>query len=142
MKKKSVTLVLLLFLPFLAGCGSDLKYQIVPFAGTITYQGQPLGEPVMIVFTPAEGRPSSAISDKDGKFKAEYTERYTGVQVGKHNVTIAPYGDSSGFQSPGMIDHSASSAKAREAFAKYAFGGQGYDIEVDKKSNNYQLDLP
>ncbi|MCL2622303.1 MAG: carboxypeptidase-like regulatory domain-containing protein [Planctomycetaceae bacterium] len=142
MKKRILTLVLLSLSSLLAGCGNDLKYKIVPFAGTVTYQGQPLGEPVLIVFTPAEGRPSSAIADANGKFKAEYTERYTGVQVGKQTVTISPHGNSSGFQAPGMINHSASSEKAQEAFAKYAFGGQGYSIEVDKKSNNYQLDLP
>ena len=142
MKNKIVTLVLLFFLVILSGCGNNLPYKIVPFAGTITYQGQPLGESVLIVFTPAEGRQSSAIADKDGKFKAEYTEQYTGVQVGKLNVTIAPYGNSSGFQAPGMNNQSTSSAKAQEAFGKYAFGGSGFEIEVKEKSSNYQLDLP
>ena len=141
--KNKILVLMVLFLPSLfIGCGGDLKYKVVPFAGTITYQGQPFGESVLIVFTPTEGRPSSAIADKDGKFKAEYTERLAGVQVGKHNVTISPYGTSSGFQSPGAVSASSSSEKAQEAFAKYAFGGPGYDMEVDKKSNNYQLDLP
>ena len=134
--------VLVFFLPFLSGCGDKLPYPIVPLAGKITYQGESLGEPVLIVFTPTEGRPSSAITDKDGNFKAEYTERHAGVQIGKHNVTIAPYGTSSGFQSPGMMNQSTSTEKAQEAFAKYAFGGSGYEIEVDKKSTTYQLDLP
>ena len=142
MKKRILALGLLFLSSFLAGCGNDLKYKVVPFAGTITYQGQPLGEPVLIVFTPAAGRPSSAIADANGRFKAEYTERHTGVQIGKQTVTISPHGTSSGFQTPGMLNHSASSEKAREAFAKYAFGGQGYSFEVDKKSSNYQLDLP
>jgi len=141
MKKKIVVLVLMFILPLLAGCGNNLKYPIVPFAGTLTYQGEPLGESVVILFTPVEGRPSSAIADEDGIFKAEYTEQYAGVQVGKHNVTIAPYGTSSGFQAPGM-NQSTGSAKAKEAFAKYAFGGKGFDLEVEKKSNNFILDLP
>lgn len=142
MKTKIFILVLLFLSSSLAGCGNDMKYKVVPFAGTLTYQGQPLGESVLIVFTPTEGRPSSATTDENGKFKAEYTERFTGVQVGKLNVTISPYGSSSGFQTPGMINQSGNSEKAREAFSKYAFGGKGYDIEVDKKSSDYQLDLP
>lgn len=142
MKKQALFLAVMLLLSLSSGCGNNLNYKIVPFAGTLTYQGQPLGEEVLITFTPVEGRPSTAVADKDGKFKAEYTDKHSGVQVGKSTVTIGPYGNTGGFQGPGMASNSTSSPKAQEAFAKYAFGGSGFEIEVDKKTNDYKLDLP
>ena len=135
-------LIMFTFLAFSAGCGNSGKYKVVAFAGTLTYQGQPFGEEVLITFTPEEGRASSAVADKSGKFKADYTENLAGVQVGKLKVTIAPYGSSSGFQSPQTIASANASSGSKEAFAKYAFGGDGFDITVDEKSSDYKLDLP
>ena len=144
MKNKIVFLLIVFsFLTFSAGCGdSGGKYKVVPLSGTLTYQGQPFGEGVLITFTPVEGRPSTALADKEGKFKAEYTNSLSGVQVGKLNVTIAPYGSSSGFLSPQAIAKSNNSSNFKEAFAKYAFGGEGFDINVEKKSSDFKLDLP
>ena len=136
-------LIVFSFLVFSAGCGnSGGKYKVVPLSGTLTYQGQPFGEGVLITFTPEEGRLSTAVANKEGKFKAEYTDSLSGVQAGKLKVTIAPYGTSSGFLSPQTLANSSKSSNFKEAFDKYAFGGEGFDIEVDKKSNDFKLDLP
>ena len=144
MKNKIVfLLVVLSFLAFSAGCGDrGGKYKVVPLSGTLTYQGKPFGEEVLITFTPEEGRLSTAVANKEGKFKAEYTDSQNGVQVGKLKVTIGPYGTSSGFLSPQTLANSNKSSSSKEAFAKYAFGGDGFDINVDKKSNDFKLDLP
>ena len=138
---KKITYCCLLFLfAAIAGCGPSLPRPVVPFSGTLTYQGQSLNRKLILTFTPVgEGRPSSAVVDADGKFKAEYTLNVSGVQTGKLIVTLGDFGRS---DLPGVSDTPSLPPLVQDALKKYAFGGPGFEIEVTKKETNYKLDLP
>jgi len=73
-------------LVFLAGgCGSK---KLVPTSGTITLDGQPLGDAV-IVFTPEtpEGEPPTARSKEDGTFSVG-TGKANGAPPGTYKVVV------------------------------------------------------
>lgn len=66
----------------LSGCGgSDGK---VPVSGTLMHKGQPVGDAVIVFYPEGGGRPVSAESGSDGKFRFPQ-----GAPVGKHKVTLA-----------------------------------------------------
>src|SRR6266404_7918034 len=60
---------------------------IVPLEGTVTHNGTPVPD-LMIYFQPASGRPSWAISDKNGHFAMDYDPDYDGVVTGNHTVWV------------------------------------------------------
>jgi hypothetical protein len=73
-------------LVFLAGgCGST---KLVPTGGTITLDGQPLGDAV-IVFSPgtAGGEPATARSKEDGTFNLD-TGKVKGAPPGTYKVVV------------------------------------------------------
>jgi len=122
------------------GCAPSLPYPVVPFSGTLTYQGEPLGQEMILTFIPAEGRLSTAIVAADGKFKAEYTGDLSGVQTGKLTINLSVYDTTSPLDvGP---DISTLPPRVQEALQKYSFGSQGFEIEVTKKETGYKLDLP
>jgi len=124
----------------LIGCSPSGPYPVVPFSGTLTYQGEALGHQMLLTFTPVEGRASTAVVGADGKFKAEYTGDASGVQIGKLVVTLSAYGVESDL--PGVPNTSPLSPQVQEALKKYSFDSQGFEIEVTKKETSYKLDLP
>lgn len=70
----------------LVGCGTPDYYQC---EGVVTHEGKPVG-PLLITFEPENpeaGRPPSAMSDKDGKFKME-TGREAGVPPGNYLIHV------------------------------------------------------
>ncbi len=69
-----------------AGC-SGSGPTIVPLEGTVTHNGAPVPD-LRISFEPEKGRPSWAISDKNGHFAAHYDEDHEGVLVGNHAVWV------------------------------------------------------
>ena len=72
----------------LVGCGGgpDLP-EMGQVSGTVTLDGQPL-DGATIEFVPQSGRPSSAITDAEGKYTLRYSARTNGATLGKHNVSI------------------------------------------------------
>ena len=114
------------------GCGPKLPYDVVPFAGTVTYQGAPVpGLP--IYFLPETGRPSNGFSDKDGKFTMIYTVRVDGVQTGKGTIyfELGP-GDGMEFNNKELLGTIAK---------KYGKGNELLQFEITKKETNYELKL-
>src|SRR5262245_11032084 len=75
-----------------AGCTQGGP-EIVPFGGTVTHNGQPVAN-VRITFQPAQGRPSWAISDDNGRFALEYDAEHKGAKVDTHTVFVADEGAS------------------------------------------------
>jgi len=122
------------------GCGPSPPYPVVPFSGTLTYQGEPLGQEMILTLIPAEGRLSTAIVAADGKFKAEYTGDLSGVQTGKLTVNLGVYGMSNPIAAE--PDISSLSPRVQEALKKYAFDTSDFTIEVTGKETGYKLDLP
>ncbi|MCA9032115.1 MAG: hypothetical protein KDA66_14965 [Planctomycetaceae bacterium] len=73
----------------LAGCGGNSdELVIVPIEGTVRYKGEPVPD-LMLNFQPVKGRPSWAITDAQGKYKAVYTEDRPGVLAGECRVQIS-----------------------------------------------------
>ena len=67
------------------GCGGpDLN----AVTGTVTLDGEPLAD-ALLVFTPMTGgRPAAARTDANGKYKLVYTRNASGTIVGEHVVEI------------------------------------------------------
>lgn len=77
----------------LVGCGRGNPYGLAPVAGTVTIDGQPEAN-VVVVFTPVAnettsivGPFSSAVTDADGKFTLKTKQGKPGAVVGNHSVS-------------------------------------------------------
>jgi len=72
----------------LSGCSTrnDLP-ELGEVTGRITLDGQPLPH-AQIQFLPASGRPSSAESNEDGRYRLQYTADEYGAVIGAHTVQI------------------------------------------------------
>ena len=86
MKKIVSTAVFVLALLSVIGCG-DGGPKIVTVSGQATYKQKPI-ERLILTFSPASGRPSTAMTDANGKFELVYEGERKGAQVGTHTVTI------------------------------------------------------
>jgi len=114
------------------GCGPKLPYDVVPFSGTVTYQGDPVpGLP--IYFAPETGRPSNGLTDKDGKFTMIYTVKVDGVQTGKGTFyTIL---------GPGAGDQYNNQELLGKIAQKYGEKNELLQFEITKKETNFELKL-
>jgi hypothetical protein len=82
-----------LFLPLLAGCGSDsgptaVIEKVAPVSGTLKYQGKPL-EFFQVTFLPTDGRrPATGVTDAEGKFTLGTNTQNDGAPPGQSRVTV------------------------------------------------------
>ena len=75
-------------LTFLIGCGGT-GIPTAPVSGTITLNGKPI-QGVELKFVPQEKmRPSVAITDAQGRYKAQFVERQSGVALGPCIVQLS-----------------------------------------------------
>ncbi len=72
----------------LVGCGggSDLP-ELGKVHGVVTLDGEPLSG-AQVQFVPESGRPSSGITDENGRYELQYTADHSGAIVGTHTVKI------------------------------------------------------
>lgn len=81
----------------LAGCDSGPNY--VPVSGTVTLDGKPYADAVVVFMprategNPTPGRGSSSYTDQAGRFKLQTIDGDEGAVVGKHTVQIMSKGD-------------------------------------------------
>jgi hypothetical protein len=115
--------------------------QIVAIEGTVTHDGTPLSD-LMIYFQPASGRPSWAISDKNGHFVLDYDPDYDGAVVGNHTVWV--------LENPNASDPLLTSGKPKQkrspemkaVLDKYGSAENSpYKVEIKKADRNFQLKL-
>lgn len=89
--KAGLCLTLVLFSPFIAGCGSGSD--LAEVEGKVTLNGQPLdGAVVEFQPTSGDGSPSSGRTDADGRYELMYTFDAPGAIPGEHVVTIRTTG--------------------------------------------------
>ena len=70
------------------GCFSGSSVPLADVAGVVTKNGQPVAA-ATVVFSPAEGRPSTGKTDEKGVFHLQFTEDHDGAVLGSHRVTIS-----------------------------------------------------
>ncbi len=128
----SVALTLLIAL---VGCGEKLPYPVAGIQGTVTYQGKPLPKGMFLQFIPAdgEGRPSEAVVKDEGKFKAVYTRRTDGIQVGKMLMRVAWTGAGAEGETP--------PPEIGEIIKKYGSASEGFPVDVTKADREFKIDL-
>ncbi len=69
------------------GCGVDGP-QVVDISGRITKGGKPVSH-VVLQFSPEVGRPSSARTDEDGRYRPEFSQQIPyGVMPGKCRIAV------------------------------------------------------
>lgn len=122
------------------GC-SHSGPQVVAIEGTVMRNGTPIPD-LMIYFQPASGRPSWAISDKNGHFVLDYDPDYDGAVVGNHTVWV--------LENPNASDPLLTQGKPRQkrspemqaVLEKYGSVEKSpYKVEVKKADRNFQLKL-
>ena len=109
-----------------AGCSRD-AVEMAPVHGTVTMNGQPVGN-VLVVFQPeakpgqieAPTRPSMATADADGHYELSTKVEGDGAAVGKHTVSIAAASGEA--PPPGRLPH-------------------GHTVEVTPGDNEINLEL-
>jgi hypothetical protein len=70
------------------GCSSGSTVDVAKVSGTVTLDGQPLGD-ADVRFQPAGGRPSWGRTKADGSYQLLYTVNRAGAMVGPCSVTIS-----------------------------------------------------
>ena len=140
MKNYSASILTIFAVSLLAltGCSDSGEYKVVEIAGTVTYEGEPVGN-IGLIFTPAEGRPSLAVTDDSGKFSLYYTAEQSGAQVGTHQVI---------FEFPptpldGSLPEETEPTEAIKAImASYGPGGSPLTVEVTEANKDFKIALP
>ncbi|MBN2021413.1 MAG: carboxypeptidase regulatory-like domain-containing protein [Pirellulales bacterium] len=78
----------LLVLAALPGCARSTRPELGEVGGTITLDGRPLADAI-VVFTPVEGgRQSMGVTDEDGRYTLRYLRDVPGAKIGPHNVAV------------------------------------------------------
>jgi hypothetical protein len=124
----------------LLGC-TQSGPRIVPIDGTVTHNGEPVSS-LMIYFQPASGRPSWAISDKNGHFSLDYDPEHRGAVTGNHTVWV--------LEDPNQNDPLLTAGKPKQKRSpemqaildKYGSAEKSpLKVEITKADRNFQLKL-
>lgn len=133
---------LLLAVASVLGCGGS-KYQIVPVAGVVTLDGQPL-EGAKLVFSPVgsaenpyPGPRSTATTDAEGRFRLTTSEGQGGAVIGSHRVRVSTLRESVDPENPLRIIKSTAERVPRE----YRSGGRLDTTVPDGGVEDLQFDL-
>ncbi len=71
-----------------AGCGRSDLPDLGTVSGKVTLNGVPMADAI-VNFTPSgPGRPSTAVTDAEGKYSLIYLQGVDGAIVGEHAVTV------------------------------------------------------
>ena len=124
----------LLCVAFLAGCSDSEGLGRV--TGVVTLDGKPLSEANVEFVPSAGGRPSTAVTDSEGRYELLYTMTEKGAAIGEHKVIVSTLHESDG-----------KLLRAEQVPMKYnlestltkmiASGGQTVDLQLDSKGKIY-----
>lgn len=105
--------VLPLLALFLVGCGEGVKN--IPKLGNVTgvvkLDGAPLPK-AQVQFIPAASRPSTAITDAEGKYLLDFNGTLKGAAIGAHQVRITSSTDAAVKEKLPPIYHAQTQLKA------------------------------
>jgi hypothetical protein len=114
----------------ISGCGQKMPYEVVPFSGTVTYQGKPVPN-LEIFFEPEVGRGSNGITDANGRFTMIYNVKLNGVQKGKGKFF---------FTVTQMIGEEKQS-ELQTVLKKYDINNTPFQFDIQKAEKNFELKL-
>lgn len=92
LRRTELLLTVFAVVSILSGCSPTPEDQ--PEIGFVTGIVALDGEPVpgaVIDFAPASGRPSSGITDEEGRYELAYNPTTKGAKIGKHTVRISTH---------------------------------------------------
>jgi hypothetical protein len=110
------------------GCSSGSTVDVAKVSGTVTLDGQPLGD-ADVRFQPVSGRPSWGRTKADGSYQLLYTVNRAGAMVGPCTVTISTAIE----DDEGRV--------ARERVPKRYFEPGALSAEVKPRGNVHNFDL-
>lgn len=121
----------------LTGCGGS---GTVSVSGTLTYKGKPVTNAVVNFAPTDDGRPSSGLTDKDGKFTLQYDPEIKGVKPGKYKVYVM-HNVSADAARPGAIPGMPAPPEGdgKELFSKYSNEKSPVTVEITKAESNLEL---
>ena len=119
------------------GCGGNSSEhpEVGAVSGLVTLDGAPLADAI-VEFSPESGRPSSAVTDAEGRYSLGYLDKVPGALLGTHTVRIstaryAPQPDGTSIPVPEKLPakfHSKSTV-TKEVKA----GSNQFDFELTSK---------
>jgi len=119
------------------GCGTAGTPGVHPLQGTVTKDGGAM-EGVVLEFYPEHGRSSTATTDADGNYVAQFSREEDGALVGMHEVKFfVPKVDPKSVNTSGMSEEDAATTRARAAEPKLL----RYTEEIEVKPNANQIDF-
>lgn len=114
-------------LVFFVGCATDDSPKTVPAEGIVTLDGTPV-EGASVIFIATQGsNNATAVTDKDGKFRANAFEHKSGAVPGDYKVTI------------NKTDLKPASEKAGETNVTVSYGLPEHYSTVSKSGLSIQL---
>jgi hypothetical protein len=107
------------------GCGGADRPPLGYVTGTVTMEGEPVDN-LILFFKPDVGRAATAITDKKGYYRLEYTKGVAGTKLGDTTVLLEwPLGYKAPFAIP----------------ARYVGTTSQLKLEVVKGTNTFDIDL-
>lgn len=121
------------------GCGASGTPGVHPLTGTVTKDGTAL-EGVVLEFYPAHGRSSTATTDAQGHYVAEFSREEDGALLGTHEVKFfVPKVDPKSVNTSGLSAQDAETVIQRATEPKQLSYTQ--QIEVEATENQIDFDL-
>lgn len=136
LSRASLAVGLLSSIPFLSGCGNANEFKVSAVSGTVTCNGKPLTEG-LVIFEPIpdagrkaqeSGRSATGIVQPDGTFILSTYRKNDGAMVGKHIVKVF---------APAPEDDDAPITEAN----RYACGNTPIEKEILVGKNIIELEL-
>ena len=121
------------------GCG-DGGPKIVTVSGQATYKQKPI-ERLILTFSPANGRPSTAMTDADGKFELVYEGERKGAQQGSHTVTVEYRAKDPGEEMDILEGKKKRPPEIEAIIKKYVEGKERLIVEVKEATKTFELKL-
>jgi hypothetical protein len=110
----------------LLGCSGTKYPPLAEVQGIVRVDGEPAGD-LTVLFQPRiQGRSSTGVTDREGRYSLAFTESTRGAIIGPHVVTFS-------------IDPDVAAARGTLEVPKYL--RKTFDVEVRSGKNTYDFDL-
>jgi hypothetical protein len=121
------------------GCDKKDQLPTAPARGTVTIDGQPLGN-AQVIFTPEKGRTATAQTSADGSFVLSTYDESDGAVVGHHQATVSARepGQENAPGAPGITRPGRSLIP--DFYSNTATSGLSFDV-VDGQENIFGIRL-